>query len=348
MKHTLYHIWIWCSLLFIGCETVYEYPEGKGVDPTVVKFRLTVAVDFRQAYDYVQTVTRSDNTQATPRLVIEAYVDDNPNSPDMSSKLYESEPYCRKVLPVTATEAGQQRIQVDLELSPRPYLFIVWADYADGSSLDNLHYDTRRLYAVGYTDSYQGNTAMRDAFWASRKIDLSPYEGEWFTEIEEEIVLTRPLARYEIITQDLDRFADLIAKNTGMETVSHTDVWEELQKYKVIIRHAGFCPTEFDAATGRLTDAMPGMSFEGTFTQMDETSALLAFDYIMAGKDESAITIDLEIYDGTGALMQQIPAIRIPFKRNVITRVFGNLLTAKYEPSIGIDPEYDGEFNIYL
>ncbi len=339
MKHTLFYSLMLCCLLLAGCETVYEYPDGKGVDPTVVKFRLTVAVDFQQAYDYVHTVTRSDNSQTAPRLVIEAYVDDNPNSPDMSSKLYESEPYCRKVIPVTNTEVVQQRIQVDLELAPKPYLFIVWADYSNGT--DDLHYDTRRLYAVGYTDSYQGNTVMRDAFWASRKIDLSPYEGEWFTEIEEEIVLTRPLARYEIITQDLEYFIN-------QSQTSRAEVMQNLEHYRVVIRHTGYCPSGFDGATGRLSDARAGIAYEGALTPIDGQSALLAFDYLMTGEDDSAITLDMEIYNETGKCIQHLSGIRVPFRRNVITRIYGNFFIAKYEPGIGVNPEYDGEFNIYL
>lgn len=348
MRRQFFRTLLGCSLLMAGCDTVYEFPPEDGeVDPTLVKFKLTVHLDIEMDYEYSQTVTRQHGT-TRPRVIVECYPDDRTGLPDMPSNLYRSAPYRRKVVPVNGTISGLQQIEMEIELAPRPYLFVVWADYSDGEALDDLYYDTSRLYTIGYTERYQGNTALRDAAWATEKIDLSPYAGEWYVELHKEMLLTRPLARYEIITQDLDRFATELARNREKETMSHVDFLEGLEQYRVVVRHAGFCPSEFDAASGRLGNARTGVAFEGSLTLIDEHSALMAFDYLMTGPEESAVTIDMDIYDAEGAMVKQATGIRVPFRRNVLTRVYGNFLTTQYAPHIGIDPEYEGEFNIYL
>ena len=36
------------------------------------------------------------------------------------------------------------------------------------------------------------------------------------------------------------------------------------------------------------------------------------------------------------------------YKRNVVTRIYGDFLTRSYNSGVGIDPDYDGEYDIYL
>ncbi len=348
MKRILAYAVILICHVLVGCSTIYEYPEPPGVDPTAIDFRLTVAVDFTQPYDTTWTVTKSSGQipdGCVPRIIVEAYVDDYPSSSEISAKLYKSEPYIRKIVPVSNTEEGQQRITTDLKLKPQPYIFIVWADYSDGDINNDLYHYTERLYSICLTDAYQANTTARDAFWAMQKLDLSPYKGEWFREIEKDIFLTRATARYEIITQDIEKFISTKKKERAL---TGDDIWDVLKDYHVIIRHVGFYPTEFDGSTGKLTDAAHGITFKGNIRPLEGNSAIIAFDYLLSEHAESAVTVDIEIYNNEGKSVQHIPSVRIPFKRNVTTRVYGDFLTMKFDPSIGINAEYDGEFNIYL
>ena len=91
---------------------------------------------------------------------------------------------------------------------------------------------------------------------------------------------------------------------------------------------------------------MQGVVFNASLAEVTETSATLAFDYVFVNGTESAVTADIRIYDDRGAL--ESTGIRIPYKRNAVTRIYGDFLNRSYNSGVGIDPDYDGEYDIYL
>ena len=86
---------------------------------------------------------------------------------------------------------------------------------------------------------------------------------------------------------------------------------------------------------------MQGVVFNASLAEVTETSATLAFDYVFVNGTE-------RIYDDGGELVSESTGIRIPYKRNVVTRIYGDFLTRSYNSGVGIDPDYDGEYDIYL
>ena len=75
----------------------------------------------------------------------------------------------------------------------------------------------------------------------------------------------------------------------------------------------------------------------------------LAFgsDYVLSGV-ESSVDIMLEIFDSAGKLITRLNQLTIPISKGKTTTVTGRMMTHGVSGSVVIDPEYDGEFNIYI
>ena len=89
------------------------------------------------------------------------------------------------------------------------------------------------------------------------------------------------------------------------------------------------------------------VSYDGSITQLDDGEALLSFDYVMVNGHESSIPVAVEIYDGK-TLIANTGAINVPIVRNRLTTVRGKFLTSRANEGVGIDPGFDGDFNIEI
>ena len=231
-------------------------------------------------------------------------------------------------------------VELTLELAPRAYLLLAWADYQDAETGDELHYTADKLHSVYFCGTYHGNVDTKDAFAANKRIDLSRYKGQRNAVAEERFTLDRPLARYEIITRDVAEFQ--------RQRAAEARTGGDLSSYRVEVAYRGYLPSTYNAATYNPSDAVQGVVFNASLAEVTETSATLAFDYVFVNGTESAVTADIRIYDDRGALVSESTGIRIPYKRNAVTRIYGDFLNRSYNSGVGIDPDYDGEYDIYL
>lgn len=75
---------------------------------------------------------------------------------------------------------------------------------------------------------------------------------------------------------------------------------------------------------------------------------LIGFDYFFINGEESSTTVSLEIYDLQNELIASTPPIAFRVQRNCATIIRGKFLTSKASGGVGINPEFDGAFNIHL
>lgn len=334
-------------LLLTSCD-VHEFPDVPEPKPTEIDLRLIADVNFLTPFDGVNDITRSgmgaaDNAVKPTRLIIEAYEDNNPGGELLPADIYNAEPCFRQVLPLDDAAAfSDTPVELRLTLGPRAYVFLAWADYCDPDSGEGLHYTADRLHSIRIrdTDTYPGNTETKDAFSANKRVDFSRYKGWENAAIEERITLTRPFARYEIIARDVEEF---LQKREG-----GTKAARDLSSYHIEVSYRGFFPCEYNVAGNKPSDAVQGIAFSAPPADVTETSATLAFDYVLVNGSESSVTADILIYDENGSKVSETCGIRIPYKRNVVTRIYGDFLTRSYNSGVGIDPDYDGEYDIYL
>lgn len=56
----------------------------------------------------------------------------------------------------------------------------------------------------------------------------------------------------------------------------------------------------------------------------------------------------VEVYDKDGELLSSTNTVEVPLVRSKLTIVRGNFLTSKATGSVGINPDYNGDFNIEI
>ena len=95
-------------------------------------------------------------------------------------------------------------------------------------------------------------------------------------------------------------------------------------------------------------DSATGMSYEARIDILNDSEARLGFDYVMVNGHESSVAVALEIYDPDGTLIGRVSPVDVSTKRSRNTVVKGRFLTSKATGGVGINPGFDGEFNIEI
>ena len=102
------------------------------------------------------------------------------------------------------------------------------------------------------------------------------------------------------------------------------------------------------AFTDKPIDSRTGVSFDSKIPPTESGEASLGFDYVMVNGVESFVSVIVAVYDTDGQLMVTSDAGKVPTKRNWHTIVRGKFLTQTANSGVGIDPGFDGEWNIEI
>lgn len=332
-------------LLATSCEaienTLYDYPQGGGVDPTAIDLEIVLEIDLDLDFVFESTMTRT--SEVVPgRVIIEFYLDKDPDSSDSEEySIAGSEPQYRVEYLIDNITADGQDVNIDIKVAPKAYRVLMWVDC---QSTDGGRYITERLYSIKIAQPLEANSDLHNAFYACKKVDLRPYEGQQFAAIAECFDLHRPFARYEFVTQDLSQYITKAA--TKNESPSAVDI--NLENYYTIITYSGYYPSGFNASTGSPNDAISGVSYRAEFTNITAESATIALDYVITNHAPSSVVVNVEIFDADDNQITGSYGITIPYEHNSSTRIFGNFMTTSHGSGVGINPDYDGEYNIYI
>ncbi len=231
----------------------------------------------------------------------------------------------------TASLSENLNQKVDCDLDFGKYRFYVWADYVKG---DEAYYDAKEFSEIVLADKshYIGSSPYRDAF-----------RGEQDGEVDGtsiRVEMKRPFGKFKVVATDWEEFVKNEAKRTVEKAIP--------DDYYVTIKYSGFLPSTFNLFTNKPTDSWTGVSFDSDMEMLSEKEILLAYDYIFVNGSETSVPISVEIHARNGELLAQSPSIDVPIVRNKITEVKGLFLTSKASGSVGVDPRFDGDFNIEI
>lgn len=233
------------------------------------------------------------------------------------------------------------------------YTLYAWSDIADASNSRSRFFDTSDFSKIIYSEPYGGNNDLRDAFRGVTSFSVfDNLEADY--SVEADLPMERPLARYEFISTDLIDFLEGEA-GRGMITFSRGDSpldipsrVPEFNKYRVRMIYSGYMPSTFNNFTNKPVDSRTGMSYDAKITVINDSEARLGFDHVMVNGAESSVAVALEIYDPKGQLIGRVNTINVPTKRSRNTTVRGRFLTSKATGGVGIDPGFNGDFNIEI
>lgn len=248
----------------------------------------------------------------------------------------------------------------ELVLHEGDYKCFVWTDFVKEGGRDDKFYKTSDFAEIILSDKghHTGSCDYRDAFRGERQITVRARKDETM-EVDNTatVVMKRPLAKFKFISTDYDRFienalkaaAAKVAKDGVDGTIGAEDTRViDPDDYKVVFRYTGFMPCSYNIFTDKPADAWTGVSFESVLKPLEDGEAELGFDYMFVNGTEASVSVMLEVYHKDGELIASSPGIDVPLKRSRLTVVKGRFLTSIVEGGVGIDPDFDGDYNIEI
>lgn len=246
----------------------------------------------------------------------------------------ETEPVSRiaAVLTSTATEGNYT---LTAELPQDEYDVTLWVDYTESDSDDDLWYDTDNLQAVTIIapdQTYAAGSDTREVFYGTTTVAAAG------TSASVTVATERPQAKYTLIADDVERYRQLMAANP--------EKYVPLDELSTQIIYEGYLPDGFNAVTGK-----PNSSAEGyrctpaALPDVGEadTEVGIGSDYVFVNGSESAVTVTVLVTDKAGRTVSRVPGVMVQYKRNMLTTVRGDFLTAGVvTPGININTDWEG------
>lgn len=339
----------WSGLLalpfLMAACTLHEEPEltadGElGVDPTEVNVEVNLTLDLNlpeQGNEENSSARVSANTDYLHRFIVEAY--------------FNRQPVARQVFVENITDRTHLSLPVSMKLHARSYQLVVWKDYVSAETPEeDLHYNTQSLVPViPNRASHTGNTEYKDVFVGTTSLDLTAYADQWGAVVEQDVTLQRPVARYELIATDVDKFLQRIADG---EVNGET--------FTARIKYSGYLPVGYNALDNVPKHSLMYMQYNTSFELPEEGTDELrvGFDYVFVSNEGSAsVPMEIEIVNEKNVTVAN-SVLNVPLERGKNTVWTGEFLTGddqggqggdepgEDEGGIGIDPDYDNETDL--
>ena len=236
-------------------------------------------------------------------------------------------------------------------LPPGNYEVYLWSDYADSELQRSFFFDSSDHANIVYSEPYNGNNELRDAFRAYASFTVYPSVEVSYRE-EVSVTVERPMARYEIVATDFNEFVQKEAarsRGTDSEETPGSPVAEiSPADYVVKVKYTGYMPSCFDNFRNTPVDSRLDMEYAAELTPLGTDEARIGFDYVMVNGEESSVKVAVEIYNKEGERIASSGSFDVPTKRSQNTTVRGRFLTTKANQGISIDPTFSGEYNVYI
>ena len=305
---------------------VHEWPEEEHVESQALTLRLEFNTEMPE---FVYEYTRAGEVPTTANYIVRAYsvVDGNLKRDNFREFAF------------TRTLSEGYDCETVVDLLPGDYRIMVWTDLGTGDG--SLYYDSQDFADIHVTEPYTGNTDARDAFRGYLDVTVPSVAGE--TPLSGVVEMSRPLAKYEFVSTGMQDFITRELTRKGAR-----DQKLNLDDYYVVVSYPQFMPSAFNMFTDRPANSLSGVQFRSELSPYGNDEILLGFDYVFVGATEGSVTVRLSVYSKSdGVLVASTPNVSVPLRRSFDTIVKGEFLLSTTSDGVGIDPGYDGEFNIF-
>ena len=319
-----------------SCD-VHELPEGETRIAVALNLKFDTSLPLYKTVDYN---TKADYPAWQTRYVVKLF--------KYSSSTYNLTPDYSFV--VTSADLSKLDHSVYLMAEAANYRVVVWTDFVPAGTQDDYFYDTSNFSEITLKGSYAGNEPMRDCFYGSADLEMAELLN-YDSSFEADIQLSRPIAKFNFVSTDRDKFIDYWIQqsaimNGSMVKIERSQV--DLGKFHVRFVYPQFLPNTFNLHNGRPVDSATGVRFTAPMAVMEDGNVDLGFDWVFVNPTESKVVVSLEIYDQNNNYISTISNIEVPLMRSQLTTVKGNILTNGLNNGVSIDPTYDGEFTVLI
>lgn len=237
------------------------------------------------------------------------------------------------------------------------YRIMVWSDLNERDG-DAPFYNIDDFREISLQGEHSPNNDYRDAFRGVVDVTIDSYTVEHDMQ-SSTVVMQRPLAKFEFVTTDLIEFFDKEARasrdgaTTATDDSSNPALAESsrapsLDDYTVVFHYIGYMPSSYSMVSDKPVDSRTGVKFNSTLTRLNDEEATMGFDHVFVNGSQTAVTVQLELFNKEGEQVSLTDPIEVPLKRSMHTVVRGSFLMMESTGGMGIDPGYTGDFNLFL
>lgn len=325
--------------MLVCCDTVHQWPDpGCEVDPTDISAQIDVTCEIELDIEQIITkgalapvYTSEDGEKYLRRYHINIYEENREGKEIVFSDVFFQQP------------SSTDPLSFETTLHTKKYEILVWMDYVLSDATDDLFYLTTEGLATIHVpgcDTYKACCDFKDAQTLLYPVDLTD-NRDWFKRIVITVPLRRPVAK---VTFEAIDFADY-AEKMGY----HGNLDDYMKLFHVHVYYNGYIATGFNAETQNLNDASVGYGYDAEPSMLPGgILSRLGFDYLFVNGEKSSVSVSVEITDDSGKVINRVDDITVPTYRGKETIVREKFFTKEYYPGIGINPDFDGEFNVYV
>lgn len=339
------------TLLLTACDTVLQYPDDNAPRQWIhisiehIPPGKLLEHEFTGSSDYV----RSDgpDIEFKTRYIFDIYPAGN-----IENRLDR--------FVIVKDEVEWKDFDTIFRLRPGEYDVWIWADRYDttSSEYDNGYFCTTDNFAnmLVPTEPYVGDTEMKDALCGSVRLSVAlPAPDD--KPLEAHVQLHRPLTSFALVSTDLKEFihAEIIKRDPAYKSAAEVLLTSDISPatfdfsgYTAKINYKVYHPTLFNAFLNKPVDASLNVSYNSKLRLLENDEVLIGFDYFFINGEESSSTISIEISNNHNEPIASTPPITFKVQRNCATIIRGKFLTSKASGGVGINPEFEGSFNIPL
>ena len=346
MRKILYLI-IYMPLVLLSACDVHEWPETS--EFVKIHLRLNYETDMTEwKHLYNGTVIEQelgdtyDNRQdyGKIRYIIRTY--------PVSVKQRTSQNYTQEFVFTKDISEGYNH-EVTLDILSGNYNLMVWSDLIESSG-DSYFHNAENFAEIMLQGDHRGNTDHRDAFRGISNISLIADIVEQAPDTID-IVMQRPLAKFEFLTNDLKEFLDKEYQYLQKEAATRGEIPPtrvNTDDYKVVFYYTGYMPSAYNVNTDKPVDSKMGVLFESKIDILNENEASLGFDYVFVNGKEAGVSVQIGLYDSKDRQIALTEPIDVSLRRSHHTILKGSFLMEETSGGIKINPDFDGNHNIVI
>lgn len=321
-------------MAWMATSCVHEFPEPPGT----ARLRLLVHHETDWTwYDYYHTSRAGSQGASTEVRYVFKFFEPGTD-------------ICRATQTVYSADLSLADFTVTLEAPAGESDLRVWSDYVEAGSHAPMHHDADDFSAVTLSTPHNGNTDTRDCFEGMEHLSISAVADDSHFATGR-VDLRRNTARVIFIATDAAELAasELSRRGEAAQTggaLSPRAVDEALRGYTVVVSYPMYMPCTYNMFLQKPVDSRTGVSFEAPVTMRDNGEAHIGMDYVFVNHADAGAQMSLSLRNPAGDQVQLTDVITVPLLRGRTTVVRGRFLTMQSSGGVGIDPSFNGDFNI--
>ena len=221
----------------------------------------------------------------------------------------------------------------DLRFVPgREYQFVLFADFVKQGTQEDFRYNTADLRNITSFEALNAMDETYDAYFFNTTLKV---EAGKINELE--AVLKRPFGKIRVLTTDL-AFVEKYAMPAEGEVTFYNHAI-----YKSFNAVTGEVATEATNAEETISYDIDHAYYGATQYEGKEAATLFA-TYILGKDAQESVNFRLDTFEEDGSLIKSLDFnTEIPYQRNHLTTLVGNLLTNEADLFVRIDDNFDAE-----